>query len=95
MLLPRCLLKVRQLPAGPLKEGMNIVDDDAHPTTDTRLARVTLLDVQTVARQLGIHRRTVWRLVSTGDLPPPIRLGPKTVRWRLTDLEQHLQRVKP
>ena len=37
---------------------------------------------------LGIHPRTVWRLVASGDLPQPIRIGSKTVRWRLADLNQ-------
>ena len=60
-------------------------------TGDTdELASVKLLDVRTVAKLLSVHQRTVWRLVASGELPQPIRLGTKTVRWRLSDLEEYL-----
>ena len=56
-----------------------------------KLSQVTLLDVRRVADLLGIHQRTVWRLVSTNELPKPVKLGAKTVRWRLSDLERYVQ----
>lgn len=58
------------------------------------LAHVILLDVRKVAQLLGVHQRTIWRMVASGDLPAPIRLGAKTVRWRLLDLERHIQNAK-
>jgi len=51
-----------------------------HRTTDP------LLTVRDVAHLLNVSPRTVWRLVSTGDLPRPIRLGPRTCRWRPADV---------
>lgn len=54
------------------------------------LANLRHLDVRQVAELLGVHPRTIWRLVSSGDLPAPNRIGPKIVRWRLADLEAHL-----
>ena len=58
------------------------------------LSHVTLLDVRRVAELLGVHTRTVWRLVATNELPKPVRLGAKTVRWRLSDLERYIQSLQ-
>ena len=62
---------------------------------DTGLGSVTLLDVQRVAKCLGLSSRTVWRLSSLaeagrGVFPKPVRLGPKLVRWRLHDIQTYL-----
>jgi len=37
---------------------------------------------------LGVHRATLWRWVRRGELPPPIKLGPRVVAWRLQDLRE-------
>jgi excisionase family DNA binding protein len=55
-----------------------------------KLSSMRYLKVGEVAELIGVHPRTVWRLVSSGDLPEPIRIGPKIVRWRLADLATHL-----
>jgi excisionase family DNA binding protein len=59
---------------------------------DGPLADVTLLTVRQVAELLGVHVRSVWRLVQTRDMPAPIRLSERIVRWRLSDLRDHLNR---
>jgi len=46
-----------------------------------------LLCVKEVAVLLGVSARSVWRLVAAGDLPQPIRLGKRLVRWRRVHLE--------
>ena len=60
------------------------------PKQDDQLAKLQQLNVRQVAELLGVHPRTVWRLVSSGDLPEPIRISAKVVRWRVVDLEDHL-----
>ena len=65
------------------------------PDTDRRLAGVTLIDVRTLGKLLGISPRNVWRLVAkaragAGNFPLPIKLGTRTVRWRLADVERYL-----
>jgi excisionase family DNA binding protein len=52
-----------------------------------------LLDVQEVANLLGIHRRTVWQMASAGRIPSPVHLSPRVVRWRLSDIEDHVQKL--
>jgi len=60
------------------------------PSTD-----VQLLDVRQLASALGVHPRSIWRLAAKAeagmnDFPRPVRIGPKTVRWRLSDVEAYL-----
>ncbi len=52
-----------------------------------------LLTVRDVAAVLKIHPRTVWRMSATGEIPAPLALAPKTIRWRLKDIEAHLAKL--
>lgn len=56
------------------------------------MAEVALVSVREVAELLGVNARTVWRMAQTGDIPAPIRLSERVVRWRLSDLREHLDR---
>ena len=63
--------------------------------TTTPLERVQLLDVRQLATTLRMHPRTVWRLATMakagqGGFPKPLRIGPKTIRWRLADVQAYL-----
>ena len=57
-----------------------------------RMADVAVVSVREVAELLGVNSRTVWRMAQTGDIPPPIRLSERVVRWRICDLREHLDR---
>ncbi|MGD9690414.1 MAG: helix-turn-helix transcriptional regulator [Phycisphaerales bacterium] len=57
-----------------------------------RMADVAVVSVREVAELLGVNPRTVWRMAQTGEIPAPIRLGERIVRWRLSDLREHLDR---
>ena len=45
-----------------------------------------LIKATEVAELLGVSPRTLWRLLSEGGVPQPVRLGGST-RWRLSDVE--------
>lgn len=49
-----------------------------------------LLSVDQVAGLLQVSRRTVWRLVSAGELIPPVRLRGNS-RWRRVELEAWIE----
>lgn len=53
-----------------------------------------LLDVRQVAAMLGLSMRTVWRLVSAGEIPPPVKVG-RSTRWRQGDLETFVEELRP
>lgn len=57
-----------------------------------------LLTVRDVADLLKIHVRSVWRQSATaqmgeGEFPRPLRLGEKTIRWRLLDVEAYIAKL--
>lgn len=56
------------------------------------MADVAVVSVREVADLLGVNARTVWRMAQRGEIPAPIRLGERVVRWRLSDLREHLDR---
>ena len=63
------------------------------PTSTPSTCR--LLTVRELSAALAIHERTCWRLSALaesgqGSFPRPVRIGPKTIRWRLSDVEAYL-----
>lgn len=57
-----------------------------------RKTEVAVVNVREVAELLGVCVRSVWRMSQKGQIPAPIRLGDRIVRWRLSDLRHHLER---
>ena len=59
-------------------------------STNERTAAQTRLFARlpTVIQATGLGRSTIYRLVSSGAFPPPVRLGPRAVAWRWSDLDQ-------
>ena len=54
-----------------------------------------LLTVKELAALLGVHTRTVWRLTGEAEagqdtFPKPLRIGPRIVRWRQSDVESYI-----
>lgn len=53
-----------------------------------------LLKPDEVAQWLSISPRTLWRKVSKGEIPKPVRVGGST-RWRADVIESWLERGCP
>jgi prophage regulatory protein len=53
-----------------------------HPESSNRLLRMP--DTRAVT---GLGRSTVYRLVSQGLFPPPVKLGPRSVAWPAGEVE--------
>jgi len=51
-----------------------------------------LLSVNQIAMGFNLSTRSIWRLVSKGDLPQPINLG-SARRWYTADVENYLQKL--
>ena len=63
------------------------------PQPKAQATEALLLTVQQVAAMLGLSRRTVFALTSSGKLPAPIRIGQRLTRWRRRDIETWAERL--
>jgi predicted DNA-binding transcriptional regulator AlpA len=50
-----------------------------------------LLDVSVVAAAFGISKLTLRRLWKSGQFVPPLRIGRRSLRWRLSDIQNWIQ----
>jgi predicted DNA-binding transcriptional regulator AlpA len=57
----------------------------ARPALSDRLA----VDAPALATALSISERSVWTLCATGELPPPVKLGGRSV-WRVEAVRRAL-----
>lgn len=55
---------------------------------------VRLIAAEEVAEILDVSTRTVWRLLSTGKLVQPLRIG-GSVRWRLDEVQEWINNGCP
>ena len=53
-----------------------------------------LISANQLAEMLQISERTLWRLLSSGQILPPVRFGGNT-RWRFSDVEQWIEQGCP
>jgi excisionase family DNA binding protein len=53
-----------------------------------------LISVDRLAELLQVSPRTVWRLVSAGQVPQPLRIGGNT-RWRLDSVKEWIEQGCP
>ena len=56
----------------------------------THVDNCQLLRVRQVADLLGVHPRSIWRLSASGQLPKPVRLTGRLVRWKRREIEDYL-----
>ena len=63
-------------------------------TRNTTTSTPQLISVHEVAEMLSISERTVWRLLSAGKIPEPIRFG-RNVRWQLSRIQQWIDEGCP
>lgn len=54
----------------------------------------TRLTVKQVSKRVRLHRCSIWRLMTIGAFPPPVRYGPKGGRiyWYESDVAAWLER---
>jgi excisionase family DNA binding protein len=54
---------------------------------ESEMTGAALVTAGHVARMLRVSKRTVWRMLSAGRLPVPIRVG-GIVRWRIDEIKK-------
>jgi prophage regulatory protein len=57
-------------------------------TTRTDTTTAVFLRMPTVMRMTGLGRSTIYRLIADQKFPCPVRLGPRAVAWRRSDLDR-------
>ena len=57
------------------------------PCAQLRDRHKLLLPIEGVMDTVSLSRRTVWRLVSAGEFPPPVKVG-RASRWRMADITE-------
>ena len=50
-----------------------------------------LARLPTVLKMTSLGRSTIDRWIADGSFPPPVRLGPRAVAWRWSDLDRWTQ----
>ena len=58
---------------------------------DKQLEERRIVRREEVSKLTGIARATIYKKVKDGSFPPPIRLGARSVGWRLSDIDDWLQ----
>ena len=58
---------------------------------DTQLEERRIVRRDEVSKLTGLARATIYKKVSDGSFPAPIRLGARSVGWRLSDIIAWLQ----
>ncbi|MHC5537064.1 helix-turn-helix transcriptional regulator [Singulisphaera rosea] len=61
---------------------------------ETREMAAVLIPAEEVASMLGVSERTLWRLLSAGKIPEPLRIGRNT-RWRWAEIREWIERGCP
>ena len=53
---------------------------------DTQLEKRRIVRRDEVSKLTGLARATIYKKVADGSFPAPIRLGARSVGWRLSDI---------
>jgi prophage regulatory protein len=60
----------------------------AIPSGSAESVPPVFLRMPTVMRLTGLGRSTIYRLIADRKFPSPVRLGPRAVAWRRSDLDE-------
>ena len=58
---------------------------------DKPLEERRIVRMDEVSKLTGLARATIYKKVSDGSFPPPIRLGARAVGWRMSDIVTWLE----
>lgn len=58
---------------------------------NARYLAPAFLRLPDVIRLTGLARSTIYRLMAAGLFPEPVRLGPRAVAWRRSDIERWME----
>lgn len=53
----------------------------------------SLISISELQQRLKVSRATVYRMIERGELPEPVKLGPRMSRFRQSDIDQALAKL--
>jgi len=59
------------------------------------LEQLRVIRAKQVEYVTGLSRTTIWRKVNNNTFPAPLQLGPRSVGWRLSEVEDWVNSLKP
>lgn len=57
-------------------------------TSDSVLRTGSLVSIKDLCALLKVSRSTIYKWVSEGDFPPPVRISKHSIRWKAEDVAQ-------
>ncbi|MEI9409345.1 hypothetical protein [Mesorhizobium salmacidum] len=69
------------------------MENEAHGAGDDDLADEACACSIIGGKNSPIHRSTLWRGISAGRYPKPLKVGPNTNRWRRVELVACLEKA--
>lgn len=51
----------------------------------------SLMSYKDVARALGVHKNTIRSLVAKGEIPPPMTISSKIIRFNANDIRSYME----
>ena len=61
---------------------------ETEPTNASPVSTRALIRLSDLCESLGVSRSTIYRWVAEDELPAPVRIGARALRWRSEDIEQ-------
>ena len=63
------------------------MEDSEHLANDKPEKPLRLLRLKEVKMRVGLGRSTIYRWISEGNFPKPVKLGMQSVAWREDDID--------
>lgn len=57
------------------------------PFVVRQVEATAFLRLSAVIEHTGLSRSSIYRLVAANAFPPPVKLGPRAIAWRRTDID--------
>jgi prophage regulatory protein len=70
------------------KQAASITGDATTSSTRPAFQPGSLIRLADVCRLVGLSRSSIYKRLSDNAFPQPVRLGPRTVRWRIDSIEE-------
>jgi prophage regulatory protein len=52
------------------------------------------MSITDVASRVGVSEKTITRWCRSGTFPEPVKMGPRLLRWHVSDVDEYLRRFR-